>query len=188
MGQTTPKRGRSPQLGNFLFFLQGKRRRDEWCPLDRMGQTTPKRGCDPKLGNLLFFHAKRRKDDCCRLDRMGRTTPEGGGVTHGLGTPVNGTRRWTMKKKITTFPRNRALILSLELGASVLNATDHAELNDECRVALLRATHCAQCRGHTVQARPCRGLCSNVARGSSNPPPNPPPNQLTNHQTHQQTP
>lgn len=59
---------------------------------------------------------------------------------------------------------SRSLMTSLILGVKVLNATDHTELNDECSSALLRATHCAQCRGYAA-ARPCRGLCTNVARG-----------------------
>lgn len=65
----------------------------------------------------------------------------------------------------------RSLLSALDLGARVLNATDHAELNGQCRDALLRATYCAQCRSMKLQ-RPatsngqvCRGLCSNVARG-----------------------
>lgn len=48
-----------------------------------------------------------------------------------------------------------------------MNATDHAELNGQCRDALLRATYCAQCRGGGLgsEFRVCNGLCSNVARG-----------------------
>jgi hypothetical protein len=71
----------------------------------------------------------------------------------------------------------RSLLSALDLGARVLNATDHAELNGQCRDALLRATYCVQCRalkrpvnsssssssGQGGQV--CRGLCSNVARG-----------------------
>lgn len=51
--------------------------------------------------------------------------------------------------------------------SKVLNATDHAELNGQCRDALLRATYCAQCRGGGLgsEFRVCNGLCSNVARG-----------------------
>ena len=68
----------------------------------------------------------------------------------------------------------RSLLSALDLGSRVLNATDHAELNGQCRDALLRATYCAQCRGLTQPAtaasklsggQVCRGLCSNVARG-----------------------
>lgn len=59
---------------------------------------------------------------------------------------------------------SRGLLSSLELGIEVLNATDHTELNEECSAALLRSTYCAHCRGY-VASRPCRGLCSNVARG-----------------------
>ena len=70
----------------------------------------------------------------------------------------------------------RSLLSALDLGSRVLNATDHAELNGQCRDALLRATYCAQCRGlmaqptagankHNSGGQVCRGLCSNVARG-----------------------
>jgi len=65
----------------------------------------------------------------------------------------------------------RALLSTLDLGVRVLNATDHAELNGQCRDALLRATHCASCRVSATTStapsphRVCRGLCSNVARG-----------------------
>lgn len=72
----------------------------------------------------------------------------------------------------------RSLLSALDLGARVLNATDHAELNGQCRDALLRATYCAQCRSLKRQpttttttlvnnsgGQVCRGLCSNVARG-----------------------
>jgi Glypican len=59
---------------------------------------------------------------------------------------------------------SRSLLQSIKLGLDVLNATDHTELNEDCSAALLRSTHCAQCRGYAA-ARPCRGLCSNVARG-----------------------
>ena len=65
----------------------------------------------------------------------------------------------------------RALLSALDLGVRVLNATDHAELNGQCRDALLRATHCASCRSAAISTtsssphRVCRGLCSNVARG-----------------------
>ncbi|XP_057381105.1 glypican-5-like [Daphnia carinata] len=67
----------------------------------------------------------------------------------------------------------RSLLSALDLGARVLNATDHAELNGQCRDALLRATYCAQCRALKSQqpvvvgqgGQVCRGLCSNVARG-----------------------
>ncbi len=70
----------------------------------------------------------------------------------------------------------RSLLSALDLGARVLNATDHAELNGQCRDALLRATYCAQCRGLIQPSastnankhsggQVCRGLCSNVARG-----------------------
>lgn len=66
----------------------------------------------------------------------------------------------------------RSLLSALDLGARVLNATDHAELNGQCRDALLRATYCAQCRGliqppgsQPSGGQVCRGLCSNVARG-----------------------
>lgn len=65
----------------------------------------------------------------------------------------------------------RSLLSALDLGVRVLNATDHAELNGQCRDALLRATYCAQCRGlvgpssSSSSGKVCRGLCSNVARG-----------------------
>ncbi|KAK4014280.1 hypothetical protein OUZ56_026811 [Daphnia magna] len=67
----------------------------------------------------------------------------------------------------------RSLLSALDLGARVLNATDHVELNSQCRDALLRATYCAQCRALKRQqpivvgsgGQVCSGLCSNVARG-----------------------
>ncbi|KAI9552903.1 hypothetical protein GHT06_020787 [Daphnia sinensis] len=66
----------------------------------------------------------------------------------------------------------RSLLSALDLGARVLNATDHAELNGQCRDALLRATYCAQCRALKMQqpivvgsGQVCSGLCKNVARG-----------------------
>ena len=68
----------------------------------------------------------------------------------------------------------KSLVSAIHLGVHVLNATDHAELNTQCKDALFRATHCAQCRGLAAPVRSpvtngggvvCRGLCSNVARG-----------------------
>lgn len=58
----------------------------------------------------------------------------------------------------------RAFLQAMHVAVDVVDATDHAQLSQECRVALMRMRYCPLCQALT-DSKPCIGYCLNVLRG-----------------------
>ncbi|XP_015228741.1 PREDICTED: glypican-5-like isoform X2 [Cyprinodon variegatus] len=58
----------------------------------------------------------------------------------------------------------RQLVLSLDKGLKVINATEYANLGRDCVKSLTKMVYCSHCRGLTL-IKPCVDYCSNVMRG-----------------------
>ena len=62
---------------------------------------------------------------------------------------------------------NRTLyyLRALNVGEAFLTTVSELELTAQCRQALMRSSHCAQCGGESSLVRPCQELCLNTLRG-----------------------
>ena len=64
-----------------------------------------------------------------------------------------------------SFNRTLYYLRALNTAEKLLDTVTNLEFTPQCKQALLKSTHCAQCSGFSSDIKPCRDLCVNTMRG-----------------------